>query len=185
MDERMKVLDWQKQTREGWRATQVKKEREEKEMLKTQWKEEDARAKQQEEERARQMKELNLELIQHNELEKGLKEKMTALEKERDKELIAGIVRDNQKQAELESEMKLRRLAEAKEMLRALDNRAEIQKQEERTIERLAEEEKNKQIAREDEKFRKEQEAKIALLKEVYSDRATAVDFKSNKSTNL
>jgi colicin import membrane protein len=175
----MKVLDWQKQTREGWRAAQVKKEREEKDMLKTQWHEEDSRAKKVEEERARQMRELNLELIQHNELEKGLKSKMTALEKDRDKHMISAIVQENQKQAELEAELKQRRLAEAKEMLKAIDNRSELQRREEQEIERLAEEEKNKQIAREDAKFQREQEARIALMKDVYSDREAAVSYKS------
>ena len=175
----MKVLDWQKQTREGWRAAQAKKDREEKDMLKGQWREEDVRAKKVEEERVRQMRELNLELIQHNELEKGLKTKMTALEKDRDKQMVAAIVQENQKQAELEAELKQRRLAEAKEMLKAIDNRAELQREEERAIERLAEEEKGKQIAREDEKFQREQEAKIALMKDVYADREAAVNYKS------
>jgi hypothetical protein len=179
VEERMKVLNWQKDTRDAYRAAETRKEREEKEMLKTQWKEEDQRAKATEEERLKNKKELNVELIKHNELEKGLKGRLTDVEKDRDKAMIAQIMEENRKQAELEKEMKLKRLAEAKETLKTIDNRTELQRQEDLAIERLAEEEKNRQIAREDERYKREMDAKIKLMTEVYEDRAKAVDVKS------
>jgi hypothetical protein len=179
VEERMKVLNWQKETRDMGKVVESRNEKEEKEMLKTQWKEEDQRAKAIEEERLRNKKELNIELIKHNELEKGLKGKLLDIEKGRDKAMIAQIMDENRRQAELEMEMKLKRLAEAKETLKTLDNRAELQRQEDLAIERLAEEEKNRQIAREDEKYKREMDAKIQLMTQVYEDRAKAVDIKS------
>eukprot|EP01022_Parablepharisma_sp_SALTPOND_P013155 TRINITY_DN1738_c0_g1_i1.p4 TRINITY_DN1738_c0_g1~~TRINITY_DN1738_c0_g1_i1.p4 ORF type:complete len:400 (+),score=87.93 TRINITY_DN1738_c0_g1_i1:9799-10998(+) len=178
LEEMMKVLNWQKETREVQKVVETRKDREEKEMLRTQWKNEDERAKALEAEKLRQMRELNNELIKHNALEKELKEKMLTMEKEQDKNMIKEIIETNKKQAELEYEMRLKRIAEAKETLRTIDNRAENQRQEELLIERLAEEEKRNQIAREDEKFMKEQEARIALLKEVYDERARAIETK-------
>ena len=175
----VKLLNWQKETRENSKVMEIRKDKDEKHMLRTQWKEEDERAKILEEEKIKQMRELNTELIKHNTLEKELKDKMVALEKARDKEMIKGVVEISKKQAELEQEMRLKRLAEAKETLKTIDNRGEVQKQEDLMIERLAEEERKKQMAREDDKFMKEQDAKIALLKEVYEERARAVDVKS------
>jgi len=178
LEEMMKLLNWQKQTREEAKTIENRKEKEEKEMLKTQWKDEDAKAKAAEEEKLRRMRELNNELIKHNELEQGLKNKMVELEKARDKAMITEIVETSKKLSDLEMEMKLKRLAEAKETLKTIDNRAELARQEELMIERLAEEERKKQMAREDEKFMKEQEARINLMKEVYDERARAVEFK-------
>ncbi len=176
--ERMKMLNWQKETRDAERVAQARREREEKSMLKTQWKQEDLRAKALDEEKRKQMRDLNQELIEHNALENGLKGKIVTIEKEKDKAMISQIVEESRKLAELEQEMKLKRLAEAKETLRTIDNRAELQRQEEQMIERLAEEERKKQMALEDERFMREQNARITLLKDVYSDRAKAVETK-------
>lgn len=178
VSEMMQKLNWQKDVREAQRAAETKKSEEEKAMLRTQWKEEDMRAKALEDERARQMRELNIELARHNALEKGLKEKMATVEKERDKEMIREVLEADRKMAELEHEMKLRRLAEAKETLQTLDNRAEKQRQEELLIEQLAEQERKRQADIEDAKYMKEQEARINLLKEVYAGRAQAVEGK-------
>eukprot|EP00826_Nyctotherus_ovalis_P027995 TRINITY_DN2198_c0_g2_i2.p1 TRINITY_DN2198_c0_g2~~TRINITY_DN2198_c0_g2_i2.p1 ORF type:complete len:231 (+),score=88.11 TRINITY_DN2198_c0_g2_i2:418-1110(+) len=81
VSEMMQNLNWQKDVREAQRAAEAKKSEEEKAMLRTQWNEEDMRAKALEDERARQMHELNNELARHNALEKGLKEKMVTVEK--------------------------------------------------------------------------------------------------------
>jgi hypothetical protein len=178
----MKLLNWQKETREAQRVAEARKEREEKGMLKTQWKDEDSKAKAQEDDKLRQMRELNQDLIQHNELEKELKGKMLTLDKEKDKEMIARIMDESKKLSELEHNMKMKRLSEAKETLKTIDNRTELQKQEDLAIERLAEEERQKQIQREDEKFMKEQNARVNLMKEVYEDRAKAVGLKSKSS---
>lgn len=179
IEERMKVLDWQKQTREAQREAEIRNAKKEKDMLKSQWKEEDQRAKQEADERIKQMRELNLELIKHNELEKELKDKMAGLEKQRDKEMINEIVNINNKQAELEKKLRDQRLVEAKETLKVISNKAEMLKQEEQLIDQLAEEERKKQMEREDERWKREQDAKITLLKDVYEDRAKAVEYKS------
>eukprot|EP00826_Nyctotherus_ovalis_P027996 TRINITY_DN2198_c0_g2_i3.p2 TRINITY_DN2198_c0_g2~~TRINITY_DN2198_c0_g2_i3.p2 ORF type:complete len:232 (-),score=99.97 TRINITY_DN2198_c0_g2_i3:426-1121(-) len=184
VSEMMQNLNWQKDVREAQRAAEAKKSEEEKAMLRTQWNEEDMRAKALEDERARQMHELNNELARHNALEKGLKEKMVTVEKERDKEMIREVLEADRKMAELEHEMKLRRLAEAKETLQTLDNRAEKQRQEELLIEQLAEQERKRQADIEDAKYMKEQEARINLLKEVYAGRAQAVENKRKCGCN-
>jgi len=176
--EMMQKLNWQKKVREAQRTQDAQKAEEEKAMLRTQWKEEDMRAQALEGERARQMRELNNELIRHNTLEKELKTKMLTIEKDRDKEMIREILESDRKMAELEHEMKLKRLAEAKESIRTLDNRAERQRQEERLIEQLAEQERKRQADIEDAKFMKEQEARINLFKDVYAGRAKAIENK-------
>lgn len=179
IEERMKVLDWQKETREKQKQEGVRNTKKEKEMLKQQWKEEDQRAKAENEQKLQRMRELNLELIKHNELEKELKDKMAALEKERDKAMVNEIVEINKKQAEMENSLRDKRMTETKETLKVIGNKAEIQKQEEHLIEKLAEEERKRQMEREDEKWKKEQDAKVALLKDVYEDRAKAIEYKS------
>ena len=131
------------------------------------------------------MKELNNELVKYNELEKHTKGRLEAIEKAQDKALIAQALESDRKQAEMEHEMKLKRLAEAKETLRTIDDRAEKQRQEELMIERLAEQERKRQDDLEDARYMKEQQARITLLKDVYAGRASAIENKSKSISNL
>ena len=70
----MAVLDWQKQTREIQRAQEQDLVKREQKMLQEQWAIEEQKEKQDAEQRFLLNRERNLELIQHNAMEKQLRE---------------------------------------------------------------------------------------------------------------
>lgn len=73
VQERQAVLDWQKQTREAERHHEKNLTQQEREMLKTQWKNEEEREKEAERQLFILNRERNLDLIGHNEVERGLR----------------------------------------------------------------------------------------------------------------
>ena len=62
----MAVLEWQKQTRDFQRSSELQAIQAEREMLKTQWAIEDEKEKDAEKQKFLLNRERNLELIQHN-----------------------------------------------------------------------------------------------------------------------
>ena len=84
----MAVLDWQKQTREIQRAQEQDIVKREQAMLQEQWAIEEQKEKQDAEQRFLLNRERNLELIQHNAMEKQLREQAVQADLSRDKVLL-------------------------------------------------------------------------------------------------
>ena len=172
------VLDWQKDTR-----TQAKvQEREltdmERNMLKEQWKREEEQEKELERQRQVLNKERNLELIRHNEAEKQLREDQLRFEKMRDKEMLDKAITRERQIALLEEEERLRRRQEVIDLQKFYLQKAEDKRAEEQLIEYLTWLESEKQWKLKEDKWRKEDQARINLLKQVYEDRAKTIGAK-------
>ena len=172
------VLDWQKDTR-----TQAKQqEREltdmERNMLKEQWRREADHELELERQRQVLVKERNLELIRHNEAEKQLREDQIRFEKMRDKEMLDKALTRERQIALLEEEERLRRRQEVIDLQKFYLQKAEDKKAEEQLIEYLTWLESEKQWKLKEDKWRKEDQARINLMKQVYEDRAKTIGAK-------
>jgi serine phosphatase RsbU (regulator of sigma subunit) len=80
----LSVLEWQKQTREMNRKNEDDLLAAEREMLKRQWALDQEKEKNLEKERQILNRERNIELMKHNQQEKGLREQAELAEKQRD-----------------------------------------------------------------------------------------------------
>lgn len=84
----MAVLEWQKQTRDLQRNSELESIQREREMLKAQWQIEDEKEKDTERQKFLLNRERNLDLIQHNAQEKQIRELADLAEKQRDKAML-------------------------------------------------------------------------------------------------
>ena len=82
--ETLSVLEWQKQTREMNRKNEDDLLAAEREMLKRQWALDQEKERNLEKERQILNRERNIELMKHNQQEKGLREQAELAEKQRD-----------------------------------------------------------------------------------------------------
>ena len=178
MQDTQAVLDWQKDTR-----TQVKQqEREltevERAMLKEQWMREQEQERELERQRHLLNKERNLELLRHNDAEKVLKDDQMRSEKERDKEMLERAISREKEIERLEHEERLRRRNEVIELQKFYMQKAEDKKAEEQLVDYLTWLESEKQWKIKEDKWRKEDQARINLMKQVYEDRAKTIGAK-------
>ncbi len=144
-------------------------------MLKEQWKREDEIEKEMERQKHVLTMERNLELIRHNEAEKQLREDQLRVEKERDKIMLNKALTREQQIAELEEAERLRRRQEVIDLQKFYMQKAEDKKAEEQLIEYLTWLESEKQWKLKEDKWRKEDEARINLMRQVYEDRAKTI----------
>jgi hypothetical protein len=169
------VLDWQKDTRVQAKAQDRELTEVERQMLKEQWKREDEIEKEMERQKHVLTMERNLELIRHNEAEKQLREDQLRVEKERDKIMLNKALTREQQIAELEEAERLRRRQEVIDLQKFYMQKAEDKKAEEQLIEYLTWLESEKQWKLKEDKWRKEDEARINLMRQVYEDRAKTI----------
>lgn len=147
-------------------------------MLNEQWKKEQEQEQELELQRHVLNRERNLELIRHNEAEKYLREEQLKSEKDRDKEMLTKAINKEQEIERLEQEERLRRRREVIELQQFYLQKAEDKKAEEQLIEYLTWLESEKQWKLREDKWRKEDEARINLMKQVYEDRAKTIAAK-------
>lgn len=176
--ETVAVLDWQKDTRGQAKQQERQLTDLERQMLNEQW----MREQEQEREIERQKfilgRERNLELLRHNEAEKQLREEQLRTEKERDKEMLSKAINKEQEIERIEREELLRRRKEVVELQQFYLQKAEDKKAEEQLIEYLTWLESEKQWKLKEDKWRKEDQARVNLMKQVYEDRAKAIGAK-------
>lgn len=172
------VLDWQKDTR-----TQAKhQEREltevERAMLKEQWVREQEQEREMERQKHLLNKERNLELLRHNDAEKILKEDQLRSEKERDKNMLNRAISREKEIERLEQEERARRRQEVIDLQKFYMEKAEDKKAEDQLVDYLTWLESEKQWKIKEDKWRKEDQARINLMKQVYEDRAKTIGAK-------
>ena len=161
----MAVLDWQKDTRTQGKQQERQLTDMERQMLAEQWKRE--QEVEQELERQRQVlnRERNLELIRHNEAEKILREEQLRVEKERDREMLNKAINKEQQIEKIEKDELHRRRQEVVELQQFYLQKAEDKKAEEQLIEYLTWLESEKQWKLREDKWKKEDQARINLMK--------------------
>ena len=147
-------------------------------MLNNQWKSEEERERELERQKFVLNRERNLELIRHNEAEKQLREEQLRLEKERDKEMLGKALTKEQQLERLEQEEKMKRRQEVVDLQKYYLQKAEDKKAEEQLIEYLTWLESEKQWKLKEDKWRKEDQARVNLMKNVYDARAQTIELK-------
>lgn len=174
----MAVLDWQKDTRQQNKQQDVQLTEVERKMLKEQWKLEDERERELERQKHVLNRERNMELIRHNEAEQHLRDEQLRVEKERDKDMLSRAINREQEIERIEQEERLRRRKEVIELQKFYLEKAEDKKAEEQLIEYLTWLESEKQWKLKEDKWRKEDQARVNLMKQVYEDRSKTIGAK-------
>jgi cilia- and flagella-associated protein 53 len=174
----MDIISWQNKTRSGQEREQKMKEEQEKRMLNDLWNIEQEKEKEIERQKHLLNKERNLELIRHNQMEKEIRDMEEQKEKDRDKHLLQMALDREQALQDLEYQEKEERRKEAKELQEHYKQQSDDQQREEAMIEYLTRLEEEKQRKIQEDKWRKEDEARIQLLREVYESRAQNIENK-------
>ena len=167
----MAVLDWQKQTRGVQREAEKELIQREQAMLRDQWTVEEQKEKQDAEQRFLLNRERNLELIAHNATEKQLREQAAQMELERDKQLLSAALTREKAVEDFEAAERLARRNEIQELQRHYQNVKTDKAAQERHLEALTQEENEKQWNAREQQWRREDQARVNLLKNVYQNR--------------
>ena len=148
-------------------------------MLKEQWILEQEQERELERQKHLLNKERNLELLRHNDAEKLLKEDQLRTEKERDKQMLSTAIGREKEIERLEQEERSRRRKEVIDLQKFYMEKAEDKKAEDQLVEYLTWLESEKQWKIKEDKWRKEDQARINLMKQVYEDRAKTIGAKN------
>lgn len=187
--ETMDIINWQTKTKKDQDRLGKDKEEAEKSMLNQFWQIESEKEKEMERQKMLLNKERYLELIRHNQMEKEIKDLEKVKEKERDKMLLQMALDREQALQDLERQEKDERRKEAKELQEHYKQQSDDQQREEAMIEYMTRIEEEKQRKIQDDKWRKEDEARIQLLREVYESRAQNIEnkkmFRKNDDDNV
>ena len=134
-------------------------------MLKEQWEREDEQEREMERQRQLLNRERNLELLRHNDAEKRLLSDQMLTEKERDKLMLQRTIDREQEIERLEHEERMRRRQEVIDLQKFYLQKAEDKKAEEQLVEYLTWLESEKQWKLREDKWRKEDLARVNLMK--------------------
>ena len=150
-------------------------------MLREQWAVEDAKDKEAEHQKFLLNRERNLQLIQHNAQEKQIRELADLAEKQRDKQMLEKALAREAALKRLEEEEKEARKREMIELQKHY-NQGRIDKAAyEKMIDDLVAEENAKQWDAREQQWRREDQARVNLLKNVYANREQDVLLKQAK----
>jgi hypothetical protein len=176
--ETMDIISWQNKTKAEQERMEKQKIEQERQILNENWKLEAEKEKEMERQRHLLNKERNLELIRHNQMEIQVREQEEAKERERDKFLLQQALDREKAMEELEKQEKEERRRDAKELQEHYKQQSDDAAREEAMIEHLTRLEEEKQRKIQEDKWRKEDEARIQLLREVYESRAQNIENK-------
>jgi len=177
-EERNVVLGWQKEENEKVRHSEAERVEAEKRMLKENWQLEAERQRQLELRTFEMNKQLNNELFDHNIAQRAIKDEITRKEKETDKQMVDNIVNREIMLDHLEAEYKERQKRETREFLLNFKNRTNELHTQEAELERLIKEEMDQQYRKQQEQWKKEEDARIKLMYQVYDSRASDLQRK-------
>lgn len=140
-------------------------------MLKEQWIKEEEREKRNEQQKFLLNRERNLELINHNATEKQLREHAEMQDKARDKVLLEAAMKKEKDIEDLEAAERAALKKEIVELQKHYGQQAEDKAAYEKMIEQLVENENIKQWEAKEAQWRREDQARINLMKNVYNNR--------------
>jgi len=180
--ERNVVLGWQKEENERVRQGEAQVKQAEKQMLKQNWKEEEQRQKELEQKTFEFNKELNRELYEHNIAQRAIKDSLIYNEKMSDKQMIENNVNREKMLDQIEREYKERQKKETRDFLLNFKNRTNELHTQEAELQRLINEEMDRQHKKQQDQWKKEEDARIKLMYEVYDSRAVDLDRKKQLS---
>lgn len=175
---RLTQLDWQRDMRADQRAEVERQEAAEKAMLRTEWEQERLREANLQAERSHMILQQNREIISQNQSIIAQKQLDMQRERELDRRLIEEALAREQAIFEAEKAARLRQREEAKATQQFVSDKSRKETEFDRMIERAAKEENDRQWERAEAKWQQQENARIALLREVYETRARDIDAK-------
>jgi len=140
-------------------------------MLKSQWQIEEEREKRAEQQKFLLNRERNLELINHNATEKQLREQAETQDRLRDKDLLSNALTKEKAIEDLEAAEKKARRDEIVELQKHYGQQAEDKAAYEKMLEDAVQNENAKQWESKEAQWRREDQARINLMKNVYNNR--------------
>ena len=180
VDQKNNILGIQKSMQETRKIEEEKFLQQEKEMLKEAWKEEEELAKARAKDIHARNQVVNKEIFQMNMEQRAKKEEEVAKEKVSDKEWIKSIIQKEERQDQIEKDLKEKAKQETRNFLLNFKNRSNELNVYEEELERLIHEEAEKQWAHRQAQWKKEQDARIKLMYEVYDNRAQEIGKRSS-----
>jgi len=183
--ERNVVLGWQKEENTKVRQSEQERIEAEKRMLKENWELEAQRQRELERRTFETNKELNNELFEHNIAQRAIKDELMRREKTSDKQMVDNIVNREKMLDHLEAEYRERQKRETREFLLNFKNRTNELHTQEAELERLVHEEMEKQYRKQQEQWKKEEDARIKLMYQVYDSRAADIDRKHQIASDI
>ena len=174
----MAVLDWQKNTRQVQRAEEKKLVAQEQNMLREQWAIEEAKEKRDTDQQFLLNRERNLELIAHNATEKQLREQAQQVDRNRDKILLDAALDRERAVEQVEAEERLARRREIQELQKHYQNTQSNKAAYEKMIEEMTQVENEKQWDAREQQWRREDQARVNLMKNVYQNREADILLK-------
>ena len=144
-------------------------------MLKQQWVAEEEREKKAEQQKFLLNRERNLELINHNATEKQLREQAEEQDRIRDKVLLDAALQREKQLQDLEVAEKQARRNEIVELQKHYGNVANEKAEYEKMVDQLVENENIKQWEAREAQWRREDQARVNLMKNVYQNREQAI----------
>ena len=148
-------------------------------MLKSQWQVEEEREKRAEQQKFLLNRERNLELINHNATEKQLREQAEGQDRLRDKDLLNNALAKEKAIEDLEAAEKKARRDEIVELQKHYGQQAEDKAAYEKMLEDAVQNENAKQWESKEAQWRREDQARINLMKNVYNNREQDILLKS------
>ena len=140
-------------------------------MLQQQWAVEEQKEKANAEQQFMLNRERNLELIQHNATEKQLREQAEAVDKNRDKVLLGKALAQEAAVEAYEAEERLARRREIQELQAHYNVQKNDKAAHERMIEDMTQQENDRQWNARESQWRREDQARVNLMKNVYQNR--------------
>ena len=147
-------------------------------MLREQWAIEEQKEKQDAEQRFLLNRERNLELIAHNATEKELREAAVQQDLARDKVLLNAALQRERDVEQYEADERLARRREIQELQTHYQKQQSNKEAQERYIDQLTQVENDKQWDAREQQWRREDQARINLLKNVYQQREADILLK-------
>lgn len=124
-------------------------------------------------------RERNLELIAHNATEKQLREQAQQVDRNRDKILLDAALGRERAVEQVEAEERLARRREIQELQKHYQNTQSNKAAYEKMIEELTQVENEKQWDAREQQWRREDQARVNLLKNVYQNREQDILLKA------
>ena len=123
-------------------------------------------------------RERNLELIQHNAMEKQLREQAEQAERQRDKVLLNQALSREQAVEQYEADERMQRRREIQELQTHYQNQKSNAAAYEKMIDDLTQVENDKQWNAREQQWRREDQARVNLMKNVYQNREADILLK-------
>ncbi|KAM3135735.1 hypothetical protein pb186bvf_012132 [Paramecium bursaria] len=181
LDERNQVVAVQQQLNHQNKQKTQQEIEQEKAMLRQEWQKDNERFKQAQNQYNQYKKEVHHEIAINNEQQKQFKQQQKQVEKIEDKEMVKQVLEREEAQARMEHAERQRQKEETRQFLLNFKNRTNEYSANDQLKEKLINEENQRQWEAREAVWKKEDDARVKLMYEVYDQRANNLDVKKQR----